>query len=82
MAKSRASPAKGARLFLLVYFQSMRLCPLTKIRTNTHKHIYLTISVCRGKSAGGRWSLEKKVGRVQFGAIRNDAELIERILNE
>lgn len=34
------------------------------------------------KAAGGRWNPEEKIWRVQFGAIRDDAELVERILNE
>ena len=34
------------------------------------------------KAAGGRWNPEEKIWRVQFGAIRNDAELVERILRE
>lgn len=34
------------------------------------------------KAAGGRWNPEEKVWRVPFGAIRGDAELVERILKE
>lgn len=36
----------------------------------------------RLKAAGGRWDPEEKVWRVLFGAIRNDAELVERIIKE
>ena len=34
------------------------------------------------KTAGGRWDLEERVWRVRFGAIRGDAELVERIMKE
>jgi hypothetical protein len=36
----------------------------------------------RLKSVGGRWDPEEKVWRVMFGVIRNDAELVERIVKE
>lgn len=32
------------------------------------------------KEAGGRWFPEEKIWRVLFGDIRNDAELVERIV--
>ncbi len=32
------------------------------------------------KAAGGRWSPEEKLWRVQYGKIRSDADLIGRIL--
>ncbi len=34
------------------------------------------------KAAGGRWDPEVKVWRVQFGAIRSDTTLVERIVRE
>ena len=34
------------------------------------------------KAAGGRWDPEERFWRVLFGAIRNDAELVERIVKE
>ncbi len=36
----------------------------------------------RLKEAGARWFPEEKIWRVLFGAIRNDAELVERIVKE
>ncbi len=36
----------------------------------------------RLKAAGGRWDPEEKIWRILFGAIRNDAELVERIVKE
>ena len=36
----------------------------------------------RLKTAGGRWNPEEKLWRVQFGFIRGDAELEERILKD
>lgn len=36
----------------------------------------------RLKAAGGRWDPEDKIWRVRFGAIRNDTELVERIMKE
>jgi hypothetical protein len=36
----------------------------------------------RLKAAGGRWNPEEKIWRVMFGAIRGDAELVERIMKE
>lgn len=36
----------------------------------------------RLKAAGGRWNPEEKIWRVLFGAIRGDAELVERIVKE
>jgi len=36
----------------------------------------------RLKAAGGRWDPEEKIWRFLFGAIRNDAELVERIVKE
>jgi hypothetical protein len=33
------------------------------------------------EAAGGRWNPEEKIWRVMFG-IRNDAELVERIMRE
>lgn len=36
----------------------------------------------RLKEAGGRWNPEEKIWRVLFGAIRGDAELVERIMKE
>ena len=36
----------------------------------------------RLKAAGGRWNPEEKIWRVMFGAIRGDAELVERIVSE
>jgi len=36
----------------------------------------------RLKAAGGRWDPEEKIWWVQFGAIRGDAELVERIMKE
>jgi len=36
----------------------------------------------RLKTAGGRWNPEEKLWRVQFGSIRGDAELEERILKD
>jgi len=36
----------------------------------------------RLKAAGGRWNPEEKIWRVQFGAIRGDAESVERIMKE
>jgi hypothetical protein len=36
----------------------------------------------RLKGAGGRWDPEEKIWRVRFGAIRNDSELVERIIKE
>ncbi len=34
------------------------------------------------KAAGGRWDPEEKLWRVQYGAIREDAGLVERIVRE
>jgi len=34
------------------------------------------------KAAGGRWNPDEWVWRVSFGAIRGDAELVERIMRE
>ncbi len=34
------------------------------------------------KTAGGRWDPEEKLWRVQYGAIRGNAELVERIVRE
>jgi hypothetical protein len=34
------------------------------------------------KDAGGRWHPEEKLWRVRFGAIRNHAEVVERIVQE
>jgi hypothetical protein len=36
----------------------------------------------RLKAAGGQWDPAEKIWRVQFCAIRNDAELVERIVKE
>jgi len=36
----------------------------------------------RLKAVGGRWDPEEKIWRVRFGAIRDDAELVERIWKE
>jgi hypothetical protein len=36
----------------------------------------------RLKAAGGRWNPDEKIWRVLFGAIRNDSELVERIMKE
>jgi hypothetical protein len=34
------------------------------------------------KGAGGRWNPEEKLWRVRFGAIRGNADLVERVLKE
>ena len=34
------------------------------------------------KTAGGKWDPEEKVWRVMYGAIRSDADLVERIVAE
>jgi hypothetical protein len=34
------------------------------------------------KAAGGRWDPEEKIWRVQFGAIRDNGGLVERIVRE
>jgi hypothetical protein len=36
----------------------------------------------RLKAVGGRWDPDEKIWRVMYGAIRNDAELVERIMKE
>lgn len=36
----------------------------------------------RLKAVGGRWNPEEKIWKVPFGAIRNDAELVDRIVKE
>jgi len=36
----------------------------------------------RLKAAGGRWDPDEKIWRVRFGAIRDDTELVERIMKE
>jgi hypothetical protein len=34
------------------------------------------------KAAGGRWNPEEKLWRVRYGAIRNHAAIVERIVRE